>query len=99
MKKISKSDIIKLSKLAKVSIDKSKLSSIQDEISEILDHLSALKEIDTSKVKSTSQSTDLKNIFNDDEVQNSLFVEDVISATNNVYNNLFKIDAILNKDD
>lgn len=95
---ISKKDIKNLSALAQVDIDKEKLPEIQRQISQVLDHLKKLEEINTDNIDPIGNPSGISNVFRDDVIEQSLEIEDVISNSNNIYNNLFKVKATINKE-
>lgn len=68
MKEITKSQVKELAELARLGLTEQEIVSLAKEMTTILDYARALDEVDTEKVKPTCQTSDLRNIFRDDEV-------------------------------
>lgn len=58
-----------IAELARMSFTEKELEKFQKELSEILDYVDKLKEVDIEGVSPTSHSIDLKNITRIDEVK------------------------------
>lgn len=68
---ISKEEVKKIAKLARLSLAKDEEESFQKELSSILDYFNLLKEVDTSKVEPTFHPTEKNllqsgNVFRED---------------------------------
>ena len=68
MDKITVSDVEKLAKLARLGLSEEEKSSFAAQMTEILDYVKQLDDIDTSSVAPTSQVTGLVNVYSDDIV-------------------------------
>jgi len=65
-KKSARIDVRHLAKLVNLSLTKEEVKRYSRQLTEVLDYISQLREIDTSKIKPTSRTVDLANItFND----------------------------------
>lgn len=90
-----KIDVAHVAKLANLTLNKEELKKFEKQLSETLDYVSQLEEIDTKDVESTSQVTGLKNVTRKDRVIPSLSQEEVLSNTKSKHNGFFKVPAIL----
>tara|TARA_B100001996_G_C18438276_1_gene507341 strand:- start:107 stop:403 length:297 start_codon:yes stop_codon:yes gene_type:complete len=76
---ITKEEIKKIASLAKIDISNDELDNYSNQISKILEYMSVLEEVDTSKVDDSSNSIFEKNQFlREDKVEKSLNREEVM---------------------
>jgi aspartyl-tRNA(Asn)/glutamyl-tRNA(Gln) amidotransferase subunit C len=69
MTKLTREDILKLARLSRLELSDSEIETFQSEISEILNYVEMLKNVDTGNLKPTSQVTGLVNVTRSDEVK------------------------------
>lgn len=67
MAKLTREDILKLAKLARLRLGKSEVDNFQTEISSILGYVEMLGDVDTKGLEPTYQVTGLTNVFRADE--------------------------------
>jgi aspartyl-tRNA(Asn)/glutamyl-tRNA(Gln) amidotransferase subunit C len=70
MAKLTREDILKLARLARLRLSASEVDEFQSEISEILGYVEMLSDVDTGNLKPTYQVTGLSNVTRSDEVIN-----------------------------
>ncbi len=90
--KINVSHVAKLASLPLTGEEKKKFES---QLSETLDYVKQLGEIDTKDVSPTSQVTGLENVTREDVVTPSLTQEEVLKNAKSTHNGFFKVPAIL----
>ena len=73
-----KKSLLKLGKLARISISEDKLNNLSKDLNSILEFVDQLKEIKTDQVDPTSNSLNQKLEVRDDEVDNKNSTEDVL---------------------
>lgn len=66
MTQISRDEVLKLAKLAKLKLNEDELSKFRNEISEILQYVEKLNSIDLGDLAPTSQVTGLETVIRDD---------------------------------
>lgn len=88
-------DIKHISKLANLNLSNKEEKLFQKQLPEIVSFISHLSEVDTSDVKLEGASTNLKNVYSEDIVKESLTVEDALFNTSSKVNNLFKVGMVL----
>jgi aspartyl-tRNA(Asn)/glutamyl-tRNA(Gln) amidotransferase subunit C len=66
MNKITKEEVEKVAKLARINITDSEKEKYSKELSSILGYVEKLNELDTEKVAETSQVTGLTNVYRED---------------------------------
>ena len=69
MADLSRDDVLKLAKLAKLELSEDELEQFTREISEILGYVEQLQEVDVKNLEPTNQVTGLKNVMRRDEVK------------------------------
>ena len=73
-----KKSLLKLGKLARISIGDDKLNNLSKDLNSILEFVDQLKEIKTDQVDPTSNSLNQKLEVRDDKVDNKNSTEDVL---------------------
>ena len=64
---ISKEDVKRIAKLARLGLTQEEILKFQKDLSSILDYIEKLKEVDVSKVKPTAHSIEMENVMRDDK--------------------------------
>ncbi len=73
-----KKSLLKLGKLARISISEDKLNNLSKDLNSILEFVDQLKEINTDQVDPTSNSLNQALEVRDDKVDNQNSTEDVL---------------------
>ena len=60
---LTKEDVLHIAKLANLPLDDASIEKFQKQLSETINYVENLDELDTKDVKPTSHSTDLKNVY------------------------------------
>ncbi len=63
---IEKQEVLKISELSKLKIDEEKVDKLQNDLSQILDYVSELQELDTKNIPEMSHSINIKNVERED---------------------------------
>ena len=66
--KITKDDIIKIAKLAKLQLSDNDLEKFFIEIKEILEYVNVLDDVNVDNLEPTNQVTGLVNVWRDDDI-------------------------------
>lgn len=90
-----KIDVNHVAKLANLPLKPKEEKKFEEQLSEALDYVKKLEEIDTENVEPTSQVTGLENVTREDEATPSLTQEEALSNTKSQHNGFFKVKAIL----
>ena len=83
-----------VAKLAKLNLSEKELTKFQKQLSDVIDYINKLREVNTDEVEPTSQVTNLENVFREDEVKPSLTQKEVLSNTNSSHDGFFKVKAV-----
>ena len=93
-----KIDVSHIAKLANLPITDGEKKKFEKQLSETLDYVKQLEEIDTKGVDPTSQVTGLENVTREDVAKPSLSQEEALQNTGSKHNGFFKVKAILDNE-
>ena len=93
---ISKEETKKLAKLANLDIS-GQTDKLAEILSDTLDYVKTLEELDTSNVDETFQVTGLTNVFQGEEKSDSLTKEEALSNAYEEINGLFSTKAVFDR--
>ena len=97
---ITKEEIKKIASLAKINISDDELDNYSDQISKILEYMSTLNDVDTSKVDEFSnQLFGNSQLLREDIVEESLNRDDVLKLAPDSDGVYFKVPKIINEED
>lgn len=68
MTKLSRDDVLKLAKLARLELSDEEVGAFRKELSDILRYVEQLQEADVEGLEPTTQVTGLKNVMREDQV-------------------------------
>lgn len=96
MKKIGEKQILHIAKLAQLELKPSEVTRFSSQLSETLDYVEVLNEIDKNikNLSPTAQVTKLENVFRKDEVKLSLSQKETLSNAKRTYKGFFVTKAI-----
>lgn len=69
MAKLTRDDVLKLARLARLDLSDDEVEEYSHELSEILQYVEQLGSVDVTGLKPTNQVTGLTNVMRDDEVK------------------------------
>jgi len=84
-----------VAKLANLPLSLAEEKKFEKQLSEILNYVEKLKEVDTKNIETTSQVTGLENIMREDKSTISLTQEEALSNAKSQHNGFIKVKAIL----
>lgn len=73
MAKLTRDDIRKLARLARIDIAESEIDAYAQELDEIIQYVEMLKNVDVDGLQPTNQVTGLVNVMRPDEVQDFVY--------------------------
>ncbi len=95
--KLTKEKVKHVARLAGLTLSEKEVNKFQKQLSDILDYVAQLDEVDVSKVEPTSQVTELENVSREDKPAPSLTQKEVLSGSKEKHNNYFKIKGIFDE--
>jgi aspartyl-tRNA(Asn)/glutamyl-tRNA(Gln) amidotransferase subunit C len=90
-----KKSLLKLGKLARISISDDKLNNLSQDLNSILEFVDQLKEIRTDQVDPTSNSLNQKLEVRDDKAENKNSTEDVLENAPEKEMNFFVVPKVI----
>ena len=92
-----KIDVRHIAKLASLPLTDEESEKFAKQLSDVLEYVKKLEELDTATVEPTSQVTGLENVLREDTVSDSLPKEKVLAATKTNHNSSFAVKGILDQ--
>lgn len=92
--KLTKVEVKHIARLANLRLTKAEVEKFAKQLSETLEYIDILNELDTKGVEPISQVTGLENVMREDKAGPSLSQKEVLSGASDKHNNFFKIKAI-----
>jgi aspartyl-tRNA(Asn)/glutamyl-tRNA(Gln) amidotransferase subunit C len=81
--------------LSRLEVTEDEIRHFSHDLSNILEYIAKLEELDTSDVAPTSHSLPMQNVFREDEVRPSLGNEDALANAPEAEDGCFKVPAVL----
>ncbi len=87
--------MLHIARLARVGLTEEDVNRLSEQLSNILEHFEALKQVDTTDVPPTTQSIPLQNVTKDDKVDPSLPQEQILANAPRKEGEYFRVKAVL----
>lgn len=97
--RLSREEVEYVASLARLGLGPDEVTTLQDQLSSILDHIAALDAIDTDAIPPTAQVVTLSNVMRDDVVAPSLPREAVLLNAPRSTDGFFEVHAVLGASD
>jgi len=94
VEKISKDDVRYVAKLAELEFSDKDIEKFTSQLSRILDHIANISSADTEGVPPTSHVLDIKNVFREDVVKESISQESALENAPDMESDGFKVPKI-----
>jgi aspartyl-tRNA(Asn)/glutamyl-tRNA(Gln) amidotransferase subunit C len=91
-------DIEKISDLVKLPISEDEKTKLAGMLSQTTEYMDMLNELDTSKVEPTYQVTGLVNVFQSDDLYQTLTQEEVLQNAKNTKEGMIGTSAVLERE-
>jgi aspartyl-tRNA(Asn)/glutamyl-tRNA(Gln) amidotransferase subunit C len=96
MSKLSRDDVLKLAALSKLKLSDEEVEKLRGELSEILNYVEMLDDVDVAGLEPTYQVTGLDNVWRPDETKDYGYkTEDLLKNAPAVQENQFKVKRVL----
>ena len=92
---VERKDVEHVALLARLALTEEEIAMYTTELNAVLSFMDKLNELDTSQVSPTTHVLDLQNVFREDEVGQSMAVEDVVANAPEQRDGQFKVPRIL----
>lgn len=90
-----KIDITHVARLANLPLSEEEKSRLEPQLSEVINYVEKLQNVDTESIEPTSQVTGLENVLRDDQVGDSLPQDVALSQAPETQNEMFQVKGIL----
>ncbi len=92
---LTREEVLHIARLARVRLTDEDVAKLQEQLSEILEHFEALRELDTEGVPPTSHPLPLESVMRRDEAGPSLPRDEVLANAPQAYEEAFRVRAVL----
>ncbi|MBX4188870.1 Asp-tRNA(Asn)/Glu-tRNA(Gln) amidotransferase subunit GatC [Candidatus Saccharibacteria bacterium] len=96
MSKLSRDDVLKLAALSKLRLSDDEVEQLRTELSEILNYVEVLDQVDVDGLEPTYQVTGLKNVFRPDDSKDYGYeLEELLKNAPAIQDGHFKVKKVL----
>ena len=95
MARITSDEVRHLSVLTRIGMTDEEVELMRDQMSNILDNIDVLNQVDTEGVEPTAHSVDVVSVMRDDEVTNYKFVDEMMANAPQRDGNHIRVRAVL----
>ena len=92
---VSKEDVEKIAKLAKLNFSDEELENFTPQMNEILNYMDKLNELDTENVEPLSHPVEQINVFREDKLKQSISTEDALKNAPSKDEQFFKVPKVI----
>lgn len=92
--KLTTEEVRHTAKLAQLTLTDLEIEKFTTQLSEVLDYIGKLNEVETTGVEPTSQVTGLENVFREDKTKPCLSQEEALSGAKDKEDGYFKTKAV-----
>ena len=92
---ISREEVEYVAFLARLGLTEEEKSSLQEQLSAILEHMRTINELDTSQIAPTAQVIPLRNVMRPDDPQDSLPLDQVLQNAPDRQGPFFRVPHVL----
>ena len=93
--RLTSEEVRHVAALARVAMTDDEVELMRSQLSNILEHVSVLNEVDTEGVEPTGHSVDVTSVMRDDEVAESSPKEDVLANAPTRQDDFIRVKAVL----
>ncbi len=99
MAKLSKKDVEHIAKLSKLKLSEQEKEKFAGQLSNIIEYVEQLDEVDTKGVEPTSQATGLTNVYREDEIkEDSMNQKEIAKNAPDFDGGSFRVPGIFNSE-
>ncbi len=93
--RLTQDEVRHVAALARVAMTDDEVELMRSQLSNILEHVSVLNQVDTEGVEPTGHSVDVTSVMRDDEVGESFPMEDVLANAPTRQDDFIRVKAVL----
>lgn len=96
MSKLTREEVLKLAQLARLDLSDEEVEEFRKELSDILQYVEQLQQVDISGLKPTNQVTGLVNVMRDDKVRSYGYApRDLLKNVPEVQDDMIKVNRMV----
>ena len=95
---INKDEVRYIADLASLKLSEDEVEKFSKQLSDILDYVEKLDELDTEDIVPTAYTIPVKNVLREDKVKESLELEKVLQNAPEKQDNQFRVPKIMDED-
>ena len=92
---IDRAEVIKVAHLGRLDLSEAELDAMTRQLSNILDYIEQLQQVDTANVEPLAHPLPIQNIFRDDEPAPSLPVDEALANAPKRQGDFYSVPAVL----
>ena len=92
---LTKEEVLHMAALCRIALSPQEVEYLRGQLSDILEHVRTLQEVDTEGVLPTSHSAGLTTIMREDQSSDGLDTEDVLTNAPRREDDFFRVNAVL----
>ena len=96
MKRISRDEVKKVAKLARLELNESEIQHHSEQLEKILDYIKQLEKINTENIACTTRAIEVVNVLRKDEKKDYENSEELLDLAPSRENKFFKVPKIIN---
>ena len=93
--RLDKQEVEHVAKLARLAVTEQEVEEFGRQLSDILNYIGKLNELDTSKVEPTSHVLNIQNVFREDRIMPSLSREEALAGAPETEEGFFRVPKII----
>ena len=97
MMKISRTEVERMAELARLELTGQEIEDLQRDLSEILEYVDQLNQLDTTGVPPTAHALVGRDVLREDEAEPSMPQEDTLANAPHVQDGFFRVHAVFEK--
>ena len=97
MKRISRDEVEKVAKLARLKLNESEIKQHAGQLEKILDYINQLEKINTDNIPCTTRAIEVINVFRKDEKKDYENSDELLDLAPSRENKFFKVPKIINE--
>ena len=92
---LTREEVLHMAALCRIALSDEEVEYLRGQLSDILEHVRALQEVDTEGVLPTSHSAGLTSVMRDDAVSDGLEPDSTLANAPRREENFFRVNAVL----
>jgi aspartyl-tRNA(Asn)/glutamyl-tRNA(Gln) amidotransferase subunit C len=88
-------EIEHIANLSRITLTVDEKNTFAKQLTNILDYIEKLNELDTDEVQPMAYATSLKNVFREDEIKSSFSRQEILELSPSCANGFFKVPKVI----